>query len=73
MIVDLETVESLEFNGTGFTMPGSCVSCTKYDENSNIVVLTIQHHDVEDDLNEEFFGWQEPMIAIRKRKDLGLV
>lgn len=73
MLLELHEVEGLEFNGTGFTKPGCCVSCTHHDENVNIVVLSIQHHDVEDDLNEEFFGWQEPMVSIRKRKELGLV
>lgn len=73
MMLELHEVFDLEFNGTGFTMPGSCVSCTHNDENSNIVVLTIQHNDVEDKLNEWFFGWQEPYIPIKKRSELGLV
>lgn len=73
MLLELHEVEGLEFNGTGFTMPGSCVSCTHHDENINIAVLTIHQQD-EDELNNEwFFGWQEPMVAIRKRKELGLV
>lgn len=48
----LHEVAGLEFNGVGFNTPGSCVSRTKYDENINILVLTIQQQDVEDDLNE---------------------
>lgn len=73
MLLELHEVEGLEFNGTGFTKPGCCVSCTKYDENTNIVVLSIHHAEDEDDvLNEWYYGWQEPTIAIRKRKELGL-
>ena len=74
MLLELHEVVGLEFNGTGFTKPGCCVSCTKYDENTNIVVLSIHHTEdkAEDELNEYHFGWQEPTVAIKKRSELGL-
>ena len=77
MLLELHEVDGLEFNGTGFSTPNSCVSHVKNVENTNIIVFTIQHTEDEDELskdeiNEWHYGWQEPYVPIRKRKELGL-